>query len=192
MTLYGVYDRWQASNRQQEQFEEQRNRWTKQFEEERKRWTEEFEAGRRDQQVLVKRDFHLEQYRYRVAAYADVLKTLGAVSDVTYVQEGPEKYRALHENRELLQSAADELYQHLYGKAGLLMTMTTRNVLHGARRACLAFAASDGDKKDGDNLVNAFYYARRYLRADLELSDDRSPERLKDLVDQIAAEDRRA
>jgi hypothetical protein len=42
----------------------------------------EVDAERRQQQVTVKKDFLLEQYRYRIDSYADVLKALGTVSDV--------------------------------------------------------------------------------------------------------------
>jgi len=138
---------------------------------------------------MIRKEFLLEQYRFRIAAYGGVLRTLGAVSDVTIASGGgPSKYKELHANRELFLSTASALYEHLYGEAGLLMTMDTRNVLHDARRKCVAFLNSDGDRKHGDELVDAFFYARRYLRADLELVDDRTPENLQKLVDKLGEE----
>jgi len=80
-------------------------------------------------------------------------------------------------------------WDHLYGHAGLLMTMTTRNYLHTARRACLELLASDGHEVDGVKLVDTFFHARRYPRADLELVDERSPQRLDKLINQLGAED---
>jgi hypothetical protein len=88
----------------------------------------------------------------------------------------------------LLKSTANALYDQLYGHAGT-HDDATRNYLHTARRACLKLLASDGHEVDGVKLVDTFFYARRYLRADLELVDERSPQRLDKLVNQLGAED---
>jgi hypothetical protein len=151
------------------------------------RWRREFEAERVSQQVLLRKDFLLEQYQYRLASYGAVLKTLGAVSDVVDSRDS-DPFRALLENPDRLSTTATALFDHLYGEAGLLMTMRTRNVLHRARQACASFLASDGSQKDGKELVDAFFRARRYIRADLELLDDRSPENLQKQVERLAAE----
>jgi hypothetical protein len=143
-----------------------------------------FRAERHRQEVLLRKDFLLEQYRYRQAAYGAVLKTLGAVSDVMF-ESGPDKYKPLHRKRKLLRSTAEALRGHLYGEPGLLMTMTARNSLHTAWRECLLFLKGSGDVDSGDHLVDAFFYARRYLRADLNLLDDRTPENLESLAKKL-------
>jgi hypothetical protein len=187
--LYGIYDRRKQFAAQQKKFEAEQKQWTQKFEAESSRWTEKFDADIRLRKVLLEKDFHLEQYRYRAAEYADVFRTLGALSDVLFPDRSDSSFRALHQNRELLNSTADALYDHLYDKAGLLMTMTTRNYVHTARRTCLDFLASDGDKNHGLKLINAFFSARRYLRADLELIDDRSPQSLEKLVNELGTEE---
>ena len=166
VTVLGVFERNRAFNSQTKQ------------------WRAEFAAERSRQEVQLRKDFHLEQYRYRLAAYRDVLKTLGAVSDVEF-SRSPDKYEELHQNKELLLSTASALYDHLYGEAGLLMTMPTRNSLHSARLECLAFLKGPGDEQAGGILVEVFFRARRYLRADLELTDNRTPENLEKLVQRL-------
>jgi hypothetical protein len=151
---------------------------------EQERWQAEFVAEQNRQVVGLEKDFRLEQYRYRLNSYSEVLQALGAVSFV----EGTswdELADDLVRRAEELRSTADDLFTQLYGKAGLLMTITTRNFVHSARQECLKFLAQNDARPDIADLVDAFYEARRYLRADLELLDDRSPERLNDLVDQI-------
>jgi hypothetical protein len=68
------------------------------------------------------------------------------------------------------------------------MTMPTRNYLHGARQECLVFLEGAPDERSGDRLIDAFFYARRYLRADLELTDDRTPENLEALAKRLGDE----
>jgi hypothetical protein len=166
VTILGVFERRHAFQAQAE------------------RWNAEFLAERNRQEVLLRKEFLLEQYRYRLAAYRDVLKTLGAVPDVR-VESGPDKYKVLHGEKELLRSTAEALRGHLYGEPGLLMTMPTRNSLHSAWRECLLFLKGDGDELSGDVLVDVFFHARRYLRADLDLLDDRTPENLESLVKKL-------
>jgi hypothetical protein len=176
VTVLGVFERRRAFAAQQSELQAQAKRWRAEIEEERRR-----------QEALLRKDFLLEQYRYRLTSYGAVLRTLGAVSDVR-VDPDADRYQALHQNKDFLRSTADALYAHLYGEPGLLMTMHTRNFLHDARRECLAFLRGDGDSRAGDGLVEAFYCARRYLRADLELLDDRTPENLDKLVDRLGEE----
>jgi hypothetical protein len=102
--------------------------------------------------------------------------------------QDPDPYRVLREDPDRLSNTAAALFDHLYGNAGLLMTMPTRNVVHHARLACASFLASRGSQEDGAELVDAFFLARRYIRADLELLDDRTPDNLQQLVDTLAAE----
>jgi hypothetical protein len=72
-------------------------------------------------------------------------------------ESGPDKYKALQANNELLRSTAEALRGHLYGEPGLLMTMPTRNPLHSAWRECLLFLNGDGDEMSGDLLVDDFF-----------------------------------
>jgi hypothetical protein len=176
VTVVGVFERRRAFQAQQAELDRQAGR-----------WNTEFIAERNRQEVLLRKEFLLEQYRYRLAAYRDVLKTLGAVPDVM-IESGPEKYKALHGKKDLLHSTAEALLGHLYGEPGLLMTMPTRNSLHTARRECLLFLKGDGDEMSGDLLVDVFFHARRYLRADLDLLDDRTPENLESLVKKLDSE----
>jgi len=174
VTVFGVFERKRAFAAQQDDLERQAVH-----------WAVEFAAERRRQEVLLRTEFHLEQYRHRLASYTEVIRTLGAVSDVNF-ESDVHKYETLLQNKELLQATAAALYDHLYGAPGLLMTMNTRNYLHGARRQCLDFLNGGGDLlQSGDRLVNAFYHARRYLRADLELMDDRTPENLETLATRL-------
>lgn len=173
VTVLGIFERRRAFQAQQAELNRQAER-----------WNAEFLAERNRQEVLLRKEFLLEQYRYRLAAYRDVLKTLGAVPDVMF-ESGPDKYQALYEKKDLLRSTAEALRDHLYGEPGLLMTMPTRNSLHSAWRECLLFLNGDGDELSGDLLVDVFFHARRYLRADLDLLDNRTPENLESLVKKL-------
>jgi hypothetical protein len=154
------------------------------------RWSDEFAAERSRQEVQLRKEFLLEQYRYRLTSYAAVMKTLGAVSDVTIGSDKKSSYEALRQKSDLLKATADALYEHLYGAPGLLMTMPTRNYLHAARKECLAFLEGTPGDSAGDRLIDAFFYARRYLRADLELTDDRTPESLEALAKRLGDQSR--
>jgi hypothetical protein len=136
---------------ERQQFDEQRNRWAKQFDDERKREIAEW-------QVQFLRDL----VDKRQAAYPGVFALLGAVIDV-----GDERGRA-DETPERLRAVAEELRGHLYGPAGLVMSMESRNWAHTARMAALEFLDGDGSH---DDLVDAFYEARRSLRADIQIAD---------------------
>ncbi len=190
-TLYGMWDRQRTFQIQRTELADARERWSTDFRAKQqdldaaaKRWQDAFQAERAREQVSLITQFHLEQYRRRLSSYPPVMKTLGAVSDVLYAP-GPDTYRVLRQDQEHLLTTAHQIYDHLYGEAGLLMTMTTRNYVHTARAECLAFIDDGGSDEAGDRLVNAFYFARRYLRADLELLDDRSPQTLDRLVEQL-------
>ena len=92
VAVLGVFERRRAFDAQQAELQRQAEH-----------WRAEFAAERSRQEVLLRKDFLLEQYRYRLAAYRSVLKTLGAVSDVTF-GPGPNKYQALYQDKELLSS----------------------------------------------------------------------------------------
>jgi hypothetical protein len=162
VSILGVYERRRAFQLQKAELAGQARHWREEF----------------------RQDFWLEQYRYRQSAYGEVLETLGAVPDVM-LETGPDKYKTLHGNKELLRSTAEALHGHLYGKAGLLMTMPTRNSLHSAWQECLLFLKGNADELAGDILVDVFFQARRYLRADLDLWDNRTPENLRSLVKKL-------
>jgi hypothetical protein len=106
-------------------------------------WRKQVAAERNRQEVSLRKEFLLEQYRHRLASYPGVFKTLGAVSDVS-LGSNPQRYKELREDENVLPNAAEEIYTHLYSEPGLFMTMRTRNRLHVARRQCLAFLQSDG------------------------------------------------
>jgi hypothetical protein len=104
----------------------------------------------------------------RVEAYPAVLRTLAVVRDV----EGDEDHlAAVGDHPERLLETADQLLEHLYGEAGLVMSMGTRNRLHAARMACLKFQKGAASL---DDLVYVFFYARRELRKDIQIADSES------------------
>ena len=103
----------------------------------------------------------------RVEAYPAVLRTLGAVRDVA----DDEHLAAVREHPECLLDTADQLLAHLYGEAGLVMSMSARNELHRARTACLGFQTG---KVALDDLVTDFFHARRELRRDIQIADSKS------------------
>ena len=198
VTAVGVYERrrafraeqdWRQESASAEKAERERNFKAQQSELEGQaaRWRQEFEAARSRQEVVVRKDFLLEQYRYRLASYSPVLTTLGTVSD-SDLRRAPQGFEELRTNPETLVSTATALLQHLYGQAGLLMTMQTRGVIHDAAWACHRYLSSEPGQPANDDLADAFYWARRYLRADLELLDDRSAENLQSLVDALGHE----
>lgn len=150
-------------------------------------WQREFASEGRRQEVALRTQFHLEQYRHRLSHYSAVMRTLGAVISVG-VENETDRHEVLPQSKELLQSTADALYEHLYSEAGLLMTQETRRRLHTARLACLRSLQENGSKDAANDLVDAFFVARRYLRADLELVDDRSPENLENLSNRLLEE----
>jgi hypothetical protein len=162
VAILGVLERRRAFRAQQIELDRQAGHWHEEF----------------------RKDFWLEQYRYRLAAYPEVFKTLGAIPDVTF-ESGPDKHKALRGKKELLRSTAEALRGHLYGQPGLLMEMPTRNSLHSAWRQCLLFANGDGNELAGDMLVDVFFHARRYLRADLDLVDNRTPENVESQVKKL-------
>src|SRR5215831_13256930 len=100
VTILGVFERRRTFLAQQAELDRHAER-----------WNAEFLAERNRQEVLLRKEFLLEQYRYRLAAYRDVLKTLGAVPDMM-LESGPDKYKALHGQMELLRSTAEALRGH--------------------------------------------------------------------------------
>ena len=154
VTGYGILERRRAFNAEQRERDRQARQWKK-----------EIDAERTRQEVLLRKEFLLEQYRYRIESYADVLKTLGAVPDVGLSAFDP--YGPFRDDPQVLAKTASDLGEHLYGRAGLLMTMHTRNVLHNARQTCLAFLSSNGGSTEGDRLVSAFFSSATCLAGGL-------------------------
>jgi len=109
----------------------------------------------------------------RLKTYAPVLKTLGEVRDIPDPEE--KHWDMLKEHPEILLRVADELLFHLYGQAGLLMEMDTRNSLLNAFFSCYQFQQKD---IKFEKVVFDFYQARRKLRADLQLQDRGEPTKL--------------
>lgn len=146
---------------------------------ERTQWREEFDSERQkgvsDWQVQFLQDLVTR----RVEAYPAVLRTLGAVRDVGS-DDG--HLAAIQDHPEGLLQTADRLLEHLYGEAGLLMSMGTRNRLHVARMTCLEFQKGT---VSSDDLVDDFFYARRELRKDIQIADSDS---IKTALGEIGAE----
>lgn len=90
--------------------------------------------------------------------YQEVFIVLGAVPDFISVEL----------SKEQLRETADKILKHLYGPAGLVMQMETRNALIYAWKVCKGFQK---DEYNEDQLKDAFYFAGRYIRTDLQLDD---------------------
>jgi hypothetical protein len=193
-SLWGLWERQRRFGAQEKEWRRQSQRWLDDFDARKheltlqaQRWMTDLKAERSREEVTLKKDFMLEQYRYRLKAYGAVIETLGAVSDVE-LRRSANGVEGLWRDRDRLMATAAALYYHLYGEAGLLMTMPTRNALHWARNECLALLDSKERLPIDQDISDAFFYARRYLRADLELLDDRSPENIQALVDRLNVE----
>lgn len=123
-------------------------------------WENEQKKGVADWQIQFLRDV----VQRRVSVYTGVFRTLAAIRDVS--EEGHR--RIVQEHPERLMKTADELLDHLYGEAGLVMSMSARDQLHHARLACIRFQS---DPESIRELMTSFYYARRQLRRDIQLAD---------------------
>jgi hypothetical protein len=198
VTLYGILERrrafdaeqaWRKASGDAEATERERAFETQQAEITRRheQWSRELEAARSRGEVDLRKEFLLEQYKHRLDSYPSVMTILGAVSDVE-LRRAPERFQALYEDPAVLSSTAAQLRDHLFGEAGLLMTMETRGRLHGAVEACSTFLERGPGARENDDLTDAFFWARRYLRADLELLDDRSADSLRTLVGVLSGE----
>ena len=129
----------------QQRYETERAQWQQKYETDRAQWQQTFESERQkgvsDWQVQFLHDL----VTWRVEAYPAVLRTLGAVPDV----EGDDDHlAAVRDLPERLLEAVGELLEHLYGEAGLVMSMGTRNRLHDARLKCLEFQKGAVSRKD--------------------------------------------
>jgi hypothetical protein len=137
------------------------------------------------EEVRLRKEFLIEQYRHRLSTYSQVLRSLVVISDVS-LGDDDDRYEPLLAKPESLRSATTELYEHLYGEAGLLMTMETRNWIHVARQEALRFLSGPATPEAGDRLVNAFYWARRALRSDLAEQDDQEPDSVETLAARLS------
>jgi hypothetical protein len=114
----------------------------------------------------IEAKFLHERVAQRYKTYPEVFKVLGAVRDVP--DPAKEHYKSLLQNRRQLQETADSILKHLYGDAGLVMGMPTRNALLSVWRACYLFQTN---KVTLRQLVGYFFIARRWLRVDLQIVD---------------------
>jgi len=106
---------------------------------------------------------------------------LGRIQDVP--DPSGAYYKSIEPDEETILGIANDLQEQLYGKAGLVMEMETRNVLWKAWQACRRFHAG---KIASDELIHVFFLARRYLRADLQLEDIPGIEnRVKKMLDEV-------
>jgi len=107
-----------------------------------------------------------ERIAQRYKIYSKVFKVLGAVRDVS--EPDRKHHKSLLQNKEQLEGTAHDLLLHLYGDAGLIMEIPTRNALLNAWLACHLFQTGDVNL---NQLIGYFFYARRRLRADLGIDD---------------------
>jgi len=130
----------------------------------RRTWTtrlrEQREQGIAEWQVQFLRDL----VQRRQDLYPPVFEALGVVVDL----RDPVARSFSDESPEALLDSAREIRAHLYGSAGLVMSMESRNWLHLARVEALKWAKGNGSH---DDLVDSFYYARRQLREDIQIAD---------------------
>jgi hypothetical protein len=160
--------------------ETKQRQWQTEQETKQRQWQTEQETKQRQwQEQLNTKLAELEaQFLYgRVAQrykyYPAVFEVLGRVRDVPDPKQ--EHYNELVDNKEILQNAAAELLTHLYGDAGLVMRMSTRNAVLRAWLACKLFQAGDKNVQLRQ-LIGYFFFARRWLRADLQIEDDQGVE----------------
>lgn len=134
----------------------------------------------REHRTQLRADFLRPVVDERMRLYPPVFKLLGSVRDT---DPSGEHHRDLEQNPSQLTRVADELLGHVYGDAGLVMSMDTRNVLLAVLTQCRRFQENDGSV---DTTVRGFYLARRVLRADLQLEDVEDVEsELKRLVEEF-------
>jgi hypothetical protein len=197
--LKNAAERWlEEFNAKRAELESGEKRWLEEFNAKRaelesgeKRWLEEFNAKRAELESEEARwtaEFNFKQSQTRLDSYAEVFKVLGVVSDVAVSADRAKARATLYDDRKL-QDAADDLLDHLYGRAGLLMSMPVRNELLYAWAMCKSYLDGDGSDASLQRLVDAFFSARRFLRADLDLIDNRAP---NDLAEQLGTLDRHA
>ena len=141
-----------------------------------RRWREQFSLDLAKARAELTQGLYIAEYEHRAATFAPVFATLGVVRDVPDPVK-QEHWRELEGNRDALLKTADELLTHLYGAPGLFMHYDTRNRILRAYEACFQFQAG---RIDLTELVDAFFFARRYLREDLNLTDGRARVRLED------------
>ena len=159
---------WLRIHSDQREFESEQNAAQEMFESKQKaaqeKWFEQREEGRQKEIAGWQIEFLRDLVRMRQTSYPPVFETLGVV-----VSSGDvESQRLADESPARLLQAAKEITAHLYGPAGLLMSIESRGWMYSARREALKW--HDG-QDNHDELVTAFYYARRSLRLDLQLGD---------------------
>jgi hypothetical protein len=101
----------------------------------------------------------------RLRCYPPVFKLLGEVRDTAVRGTHLD---AIEANPAQLVEVADELWDHVYGDAGLLMSMETRNGLLDVVQICRDFDA--GEVSLGRVRLQ-FQMGRRLVRADLQIED---------------------
>lgn len=186
VTAYGVWERRRAFGLEQTALREQAEQYSRDLTEQRSRLA-----------ATIATEFLLEHFRARLTSYGPVFRSLGAVAQTgdgrvvvggVLLGRAPDAYaRMQEESRELIGQLARELFDHLYGEAGLLMNQETRDLVADARFACIDFLSVEGDPTaPAAGLVTAFYDARRGLRQDLQLFDSTRAQDLRRLLEQLA------
>jgi hypothetical protein len=139
---------------------------------------------RRLEEIRLEKEFLVERYRHRLNAYPPVMRSLGAVSDAELMEDDPDLDVLLAPDR--LHSAADELREHLYGEAGLLMDKETRDWIWTARFRALQYESGSRTAEDRANLAEAFNQSRRAIRRDLGMIDDVAPTTVGSLAERLS------
>lgn len=144
------------------EFESESDRWRQKYREERERWLTELRA-KQDEQRMRLLERTLDR---RFSSYGPVLTLLGKVRD--YDSPDGSHFHELEEHPALLSQVSSELLKQLYGDAGLVMEMDTRNALIKAIQTAESFSIRQASLED---LCGSFFMARRFLRSDLQIID---------------------
>lgn len=139
-------------------FRAERQQWRRELD----RWLTDLRA-RQDEQRLRLLERTLDR---RFSTYGPVLALLGRVRD--YNSPDGSHFNELKENPALLSEVSSGLVGHLYGEAGLVMEMDTRNALVEAVQVAEEFRLGHASLED---LCEVFFMARRFLRSDLQICD---------------------
>lgn len=107
--------------------------------------------------------------RRRMNLYPDVFHALSAA---VYVRDSQGGHVAIAAD-DALAMVADDLFRHLYGEPGVIMSPEARAQVHVARLACLRYLAADPEDRGRARvpLIDAFWNARRLLRLDVQALD---------------------
>jgi len=128
------------------------------------------------QKISIEKELFFEKLKKRYTLYSRVFKLLGEVRDIEYPRE---HYIELEKHKKELVEIADKILDELYGEAGLFMEYETRNAILKAYQMSYRYANNEILLND---LVDAYYIARRFLRKDLEFDDYAASKSISDIL----------